>query len=143
MADSDRGERKTAIKTPELQAPSPLTGKQLPAGAHAGNSGGKPGRSGRKPAEYHQFLRDALSSDKAKQQIEEVLEDKNHPAFASLVGKIIPHAHGQATQKIEIGGKLLLDDITGLRGTNSLPGEELTDYEVLPASDQDEPDEKG
>ena len=123
MTDSDRGERKTAIKTPELQAPSPLTGKQLPAGAHAGNSGGKPGRSGRKPAEYRQFLQDVLSSDKAREALRLVLEDKNHPAFASLLGKIIAHAHGLPTQTVEIGSRVLIDDIEDLLGTDAEPTE--------------------
>lgn len=39
------GKKKTADKT----AVSPLNGARLPLGAHAGNTGGKPGRSGRKP----------------------------------------------------------------------------------------------
>ena len=42
--------RKTAKKTAEKkQPPSPKNGNQLPAGAHPQNTGGKPGRSGRRP----------------------------------------------------------------------------------------------
>jgi hypothetical protein len=92
----------------------------VPSG-NPGNSGGKKGRSGRKPNEYHAFLRAALSTKKAREAVEEVLEDRNHPAYASVLGKIIPHAHGLPTQHIEVSSKLLLvDDIEELEGADDL-----------------------
>src|SRR5580704_8845020 len=42
--------RKTAIKT----AKSPRSGSEIPLGAHPGNTGGKKGRSGRKPIAFVQ-----------------------------------------------------------------------------------------
>lgn len=41
--------KKTAKAETRLAPPSPRNGMQLPIGAHAANTGGKPGRSGRKP----------------------------------------------------------------------------------------------
>ena len=56
---------KTATKTPnddreatgERFAVSPINGSRLPLGAHAGNTGGKPGRSGRPPSVVRERLR--------------------------------------------------------------------------------------
>jgi hypothetical protein len=42
---------KTGIKTGIVTATSPKGGARLPLGAHPGNTGGKKGRSGRKPSE--------------------------------------------------------------------------------------------
>ena len=84
-----------------------------------GNSGGKKGRSGRKPNEYHQFLREGLDSKKARKAVNTVLEDCNHSAYASVLGKVISHAHGLPTQHIEVSSKLLLvDDIEQLDGAD-------------------------
>lgn len=40
--------KKTAMRTAK---PSPRNGNRLPLGNHPGNTGGKPGRSGRRPSE--------------------------------------------------------------------------------------------
>jgi hypothetical protein len=53
--------RKTAKKTAKKASakhakPSPRNGVSLPVGAHPGNTGGKAGRSGRKPDEFKEAL---------------------------------------------------------------------------------------
>jgi hypothetical protein len=84
--------RKTAKKTAKLQPPSPRSGVRLPAGAHPGNTGGKVGRSGRRPniirdkaaalLEEHELLE--LAVDIAKGQVQ-VGEDARtgEPIFLS------------------------------------------------------------
>ena len=109
--------KKTSEKS-SVSCVSPLNGAELVPG-NPGNSGGKKGRSGRKPNEYHAFLRSSLDSEKARKAVETVLDDPNHAAYASVLGKIIPHAHGLPTQHIEVSSKLLLvDDIEQLEGAD-------------------------
>jgi hypothetical protein len=49
---------KTAKKTAK---PSPRSGVALPVGAHAANTGGKPGRSGRLPSVVREAMREAFA----------------------------------------------------------------------------------
>src|SRR5206468_3538797 len=50
----------------------------LPVGAHAGNSGGKPGRSGRK-------------SDEFKAKLEEIRDTKGLPVLEEIIGGTITY----------------------------------------------------
>lgn len=52
-------EEKTAKKT---APPSPRSGVSLPLGNHPGNTGGKPGRSGRKPSDFIQWCQDVTDN---------------------------------------------------------------------------------
>ena len=112
---------KTGKKTGKRTMVSPRSGAEVPTGNHSGNTGGKKGRSGRKPAAYKQFLRDTLDSPEAREALEKVLQSDEHTAYASVLGKVIPHAYGQPTQPIEVTSKLLLvDDIEQLDGADDL-----------------------
>ena len=42
-------------------AVSPLNGAEIPLGAHPGNTGGKPGRSGRPPSELRRLMREGAA----------------------------------------------------------------------------------
>ena len=113
--------KKTGKKTGNRTMVSPRSGAEVPTGNHSGNTGGKKGRSGRKPDAFKQFLRDSLDSEKARKAVETVLEDDKHKAYSSVLGKVIPHAYGQPTQPIEVTSKLLLvDDIEELEGANDV-----------------------
>lgn len=60
--------RKTAAKT----AVSPLNGAEIPLGAHPGNTGGKPGRSGRPPSAVREACR--LSFDERIPILEKIAD---------------------------------------------------------------------
>lgn len=110
---------KTGKKTGKRTMVSPRSGAEVPTGAHARNTGGKKGRSGRKPDAFKQFLRDVLDSPEAREALERVLQSDKHTAYASVLGKIISHAHGLPTQQVEVTSKLLLvDDIEELEGAD-------------------------
>lgn len=107
-----------------------------------GNSGGKPGRSGRKPLPFKVLCRDILESEDTIEAMKLVARTPNYHGFTALLKLLSSYSEGLPVQTVEIEGRLLLDDITGMRGTDKLlPGEELADYEVLPAGDDTNPDE--
>jgi len=72
QSNPDKKRRKTATKTatPEVTshvapskprtARSPINGAEIPLGAHPGNTGGKPGRSGRLPSEVRRACLEAF-----------------------------------------------------------------------------------
>jgi hypothetical protein len=89
---------KTAVKT----AVSPLSGGRIPLGAHPGNTGGKKGRSGRRPDWLKTFCDNLLASPKCKAQVKAILADKDHPAFATMWKAAGDRAHGKPDQKVDV-----------------------------------------
>jgi hypothetical protein len=75
-------------------------------GAHEGNTGGKKGRSGRRPDWLKEFCDDLLASPASKRQVKEILSDKNHPAFATMWKAVAERAHGKADQNVNLSGKV-------------------------------------
>jgi len=61
---------KTANKTAK---PSGRNGNRLPLGNHAGNTGGKKGRSGRKPWAFRDEMRRALEDGKAGDVVQRII----------------------------------------------------------------------
>ena len=94
---------KTATKTASRPGKS---GYRLPVGAHPGNTGGKPGRSGRPPNEFKAMCADLVSSPEAQEQIRSILTNANHPAFASVFKAVAPYGYGQPKQDIGISGEM-------------------------------------
>lgn len=105
---ADNRARKTAKKTAtgagKLARPSPRNGVQLPVGAHPGNTGGKAGRSGRKPDAFREALADIRDAQGIK-----VLTD-------ILAGRIVYRLAG----KCEHCGKISEGDEAELRRPVSL-----------------------
>src|SRR5689334_5686837 len=64
-AKKPRRKPRQSARTVELAPPPPQGGAQLPLGAHPGNTGGKKGRSGRKPDAFVAAMEDALNEDGA------------------------------------------------------------------------------
>ena len=89
---------KTAAKT----ATSPLNGSRIPLGAHPGNTGGKKGRSGRRPDWLREFCDQQLSSPKCKAAVRKILSDPEHPAFATMWKAAGERAHGKPEQPISL-----------------------------------------
>ena len=89
-------------------AASPLNGSRIPLGAHPGNTGGKKGRSGRKPSWLREFCDDLLASPKTKAAVRAILADDKHPAFAAMWKAVSDRAHGKAEQQINHGGTIVI-----------------------------------
>lgn len=69
---------KTAAKT----AVSPKTGAVIPLGAHPGNTGGKKGRSGRRPDNLKAFLKSLRSNEDALEALKKAACDPESRGFA-------------------------------------------------------------
>lgn len=95
MAEPD----KTAKKT----AKSGRNGQEIPLGNHPGNTGGKKGRSGRRPEKYRQWCAEAVNSKKARDAVEAVLSDPEHPQFSKLHAYVGQQGHGTPSQPFEEG----------------------------------------
>jgi len=95
---------KTAVKT----AVSPLSGGRIPLGAHPANTGGKKGRSGRRPNWLREFCDDLLASPKCKAEVKAILHDKQHPAFATMWKAVSERAHGKPEQQIAHAGEVVI-----------------------------------
>ncbi len=137
MTDSDKGEGiNSAQNTVHRNAKGQLTG------GNPGNSGGKKGRSGRKPHAWKEFCGDVLAHEDTRDGIEVAARTPRLAGYVPLLKLLVSYSEGLPTQTVEIEGRVLIDDIMELRGTDKLlPGEELADYEVLPAGDENDPDE--
>lgn len=64
------GSGKTGLKSGIKTAKSPKGGAELPLGAHPGNTGGKKGRSGRKPQDFVQWCKDLLADENVRRMAE-------------------------------------------------------------------------
>jgi hypothetical protein len=70
--------KKTATKTAR---PSPRSGVALPLGNHPGNTGGKPGRSGRPPKAFKKFCRELAKSGEFQKALEAAATDAEHQNY--------------------------------------------------------------
>jgi hypothetical protein len=77
-------------------------------GGNPGNSGGKKGRSGRRPDWIKTFCDDLLASPASKRQVKEILADKNHPAFATMWKAVCDRAHGKPDQTLQHSGTIVI-----------------------------------
>ena len=82
--------RKTAPKT----ARSPVTGAEIPLGAHPGNTGGKKGRSGAKPFWWRDFCRSTLADPRVQKRIQMAARNANTVGWASLIRTLAEYAEG-------------------------------------------------
>lgn len=79
-------------------------GARLPVGAHPGNTGGKAGRSGRKPDEFKALCAELVSNTQTIRAAGEILADRGHPAWASVFRAIAPYGYGAPPQTLEVTG---------------------------------------
>lgn len=82
-----------------------MNGAVLPVGAHPGNTGGKKGRSGRKPDEFKAMMQRLVSSEDRIKQLRKVLNNANHPHFLAAYKMAAEFGYGKATQSMEHSGK--------------------------------------
>jgi hypothetical protein len=102
---SNEPQEKTARKTAK---PSPVNGVQLPVGAHLGNTGGKPGRSGRPPDAFKAICRELVTRNETLAAVRKILRDPNHPAFVGALKWATEHGYGRPLQRVEADGKVTL-----------------------------------
>jgi hypothetical protein len=69
-----------------------------------GNRGG----TGRPPNWLREFCDNLLASPKCKRQVKEILEDKSHPAFATMWKAVSDRAHGKPEQTLEHSGTIVI-----------------------------------
>ena len=96
---------KTAMKTAK---PSPRSGVALPLGNHPGNTGGKPGRSGRPPDEFKAMCRELVTRNETLAAVRKILRDPDHPAFVGALKWATEHGYGRPLQRLEADGKVNL-----------------------------------
>lgn len=94
---------KTATKTAK---PSPRSGVRLPLGAHPGNTGGKKGRSGRKPEAFTSFLTKLRQNPALHQALERAVTDETSPGFRSALKVLTDYDTEKPAEKKELSGKL-------------------------------------
>jgi hypothetical protein len=98
-------ENNTAWKTALVAPAPPEGGARLPLGAHAGNAGGKPGRSGRVPNAFREKCQD-LSWDAISSMAEKILADDTHPYFMSMLKLLSEYGYSKPQQSIHFDGGL-------------------------------------
>jgi hypothetical protein len=78
---------KTASKSADVKRgkPSPKSGFALPVGAHPGNTGGKKGRSGRKPGPFKDLLARLRQSPELAKSLEAAVKDHECRAFPAAL----------------------------------------------------------
>ncbi len=94
---------KTANKTAR---PSPRNGNVLPVGAHPGNTGGKKGRSGRKPEAFKDFLSRLRQNPKLHLALERAAEDETCAGFKSALKVLTDYDDDKPAEKKQISGAL-------------------------------------
>ena len=96
---------KTAKKTAK---PSPRSSVELPLGNHAGNTCGKPGRSGRPPDAFKATRRELVTRNETLAAVRKILRDPDHPAFVGALKWATEHGYGRPLQRVEADGKVNL-----------------------------------
>lgn len=104
--------KRPAPKRMPAQTTGESTGKPtLIPQAHGGalNSGGTPGNKGGRPPNWlKDWCDDLLHREENKQQVEEILKDSKHPAYAQMWRAVADRAHGKPVQAVvETGEKVL------------------------------------
>jgi hypothetical protein len=89
--------KKTAAKTAK---PSPITGYRLPVGAHPGNTGGKPGRSGRPTKAFKKFCRELAASPDYQDALKAAATSASHENFIGAAKLVASFATSKPAKKV-------------------------------------------
>jgi hypothetical protein len=88
---------KSSSVTPQMRVPEHGRGA-----LQVGNPGNKGG--GRPPNWLKDWCDELLAKPDSKKQVEEILANKDHAAFATMWAKVAERAHGKAKESVEISG---------------------------------------
>lgn len=112
MTDSDRGEGNSGVNTGQFKkGPDPRRGV------------GKKGCGGPRPREFKELCRSILESEDTVEAMKVAARTPRLAGFTALLKLLASYSEGLPTQTVEIGGRLLIDDIEGLLGTDAEPTE--------------------
>lgn len=76
-----------------------------PDGRGALNSGGTPGNkggTGRPPNEFREWCDDLLNRPASRQQVEGILGNQDHPAYATMWKAVTDRAYGKPGQSVQV-----------------------------------------
>ena len=111
---------KTATKTAR---PSPKNGNRLPLGAHPGNTGGKKGRSGRKPDAFKDFLKAEIRDHPdSRQALVDASRTPGNGAFTSAWKIATDYDDTKPAEKAQITGKLEIRVVIAREGRRVTAG---------------------
>jgi len=88
--------------------PSPRSGYALPVGAHPGNTGGKKGRSGRKPGPFKAMLAKLRQSPELAASLEAAIADHESRAFPAALKVITDYDDDKPAEKHAIVGPVVV-----------------------------------
>lgn len=86
--------------------PSGRNGNTLPVGAHPGNTGGKKGRSGRKPNAFKNFLAELRADPLARVAFETAARDSGNRNFAAAWKLMADYDDEKPAEKRQIVGPI-------------------------------------
>lgn len=92
--------KSTAKTTAPAKVPQPHGGA-LNAGGTPGNAGG-----GRPPNWLKEWCDDLLADADCKKQVEAILKDKGHSAYAAMWRAVADRAHGKPTESVTVTGEV-------------------------------------
>lgn len=92
--------RKTANKAAKTGKPSGRNGNVLPVGNHPGNTGGKKGRSGRKPDAFSNMLAKLRQSPALAKSLKKAIADPESRAFPSALKVLTDYDTERPTKKL-------------------------------------------
>jgi hypothetical protein len=94
--------------TPRHKAVKKSGNKTVPRGAFKPGpdprrgKGPPKGEGGRPPLEFKEWCKGLLDDSKNRTQVEEILSDKAHPAYATMFRTIADRAHGKAKEHVTL-----------------------------------------
>lgn len=97
--------KKTAKKTAK---PSPRNGNVLPLGNHPGNTGGKPGRSGRPRLEWKDAFAELRKDPDVQSAIERAAKDEKSRGFRSALAVLERYDPDRPALKLEHSGSIAI-----------------------------------
>ena len=93
-----------------------------------GGSGGKKGRSGRRPNAWKQIMARCVTRGSTLRALNRVLKNDKHPAFIGALRFAAEYAYGKPQENLEVNGKVGLEV---LLARSWQKGKELPDEEPV------------
>jgi len=114
--------RKTGTKTEKRSMMrSPRSGAEIPTGNHPGNTGGKKGRSGRKPNKIKALCRKIVDDRKLVSVLGTIAADDEEKARDRIaaITKLIEYGYGKPEQVVDVtsdGERVVFEVVVGKNG---------------------------
>ncbi len=102
---------KTGKKTGKRTMTSPRSGATVPTGAHPKNTGGKKGRSGRKPLAFKELCKDILEDENTETSMRAAARTPKLPGYAALIKMLASYADGVPEKTIVLEHESPLEEL--------------------------------